>query len=103
MAQTTVHVFPGVIFEHHSHLTVTELSRLCTVEAPVIADLVEEGILEAIADEHGEWRFRGDALRRALTALRLQRDLQINLPGVALVLELLDEREQLRRALRRER
>jgi chaperone modulatory protein CbpM len=103
MAQTTVHILTGMIFEHDSQLTVTELSRMCTVAAPVIIDLVDEGILEAIADESGEWRFRGDALRRALTALRLQRDLEINLPGVALVLELLEEREQLRRALERGR
>jgi chaperone modulatory protein CbpM len=39
-------------------------------------------------------------LRRARTALRLQRDLEINLPGVALALELMEELERLRRELR---
>jgi chaperone modulatory protein CbpM len=47
-----------------------------------------------------EWRFSGTALRRARTALRLQRDLEINLPGVALALELLEEIDKLRRTLK---
>ena len=42
--------------------------------------------------------FRGK-YGRARTALRLQRDLEINLPGVALALELLEELDRLRREL----
>ena len=47
-----------------------------------------------------EWRFTGDALRRARLALRLERELEINLAGVALALELMEEIEQLRRRVR---
>jgi len=56
-------------------------------------------VLSVAAVEAEQWRFAGTALRRARTALRLQRDLEINLPGVALALELMEELEALRREL----
>jgi len=46
-----------------------------------------------------EWRFSGTALRRTRLALRLERDLELNLAGVALALDLMEEVERLRRAL----
>jgi chaperone modulatory protein CbpM len=89
---------PGVIFDEYAKLSVDELSRLCAVDRTYIVELVEEGVLSVEVDA-AEWRFSGAALRRARTALRLQRDLEINLPGVALALELLEELEALRREL----
>jgi chaperone modulatory protein CbpM len=38
-------------------------------------------------------------LRRARLAVRLERDLEVNLAGVALALDLLEEIDRLRRAL----
>jgi chaperone modulatory protein CbpM len=91
---------PGEIFEEYAVLSVEELSRLCAVDKTYIVALVEEGVLSVIEIDASEWRFAGAALRRARIALRLQRDLEINLPGVALALELMEEIEQLRRELR---
>ena len=93
----------GEIFEEYALLSIDELSRLCSVEPAYIVELVEEGVLSVIEIDTSEWRFSGAALRRARIALRLERDLGINLPGVALALELLEELEQLRRTLRIER
>jgi chaperone modulatory protein CbpM len=89
----------GEIFDDHVLLSVDELSRLCAVDRTYIVELVEEGVLSVIEVGTAEWRFPGDALRRARTALRLQRDLEINLPGVALALELMEELARLRREL----
>ena len=50
-----------------------------------------------------EWHFSGAALRRVRRALRLERDLELNLAGVALALDLMDELEQLRNELRARR
>jgi chaperone modulatory protein CbpM len=91
---------PGVIFEEYAKLSLDELSRLCAVDRTYIVELVEEGVLSVVEVDASEWRFSGAALRRARTALRLQRDLEINLPGVALALELLEELEALRRELK---
>ncbi len=89
----------GEIFEEYAVLSVDELSRLCSVDRMYIVELVEEGVLNAIQMDASEWRFAGAALRRARTALRLQRDLEINLPGVALALELMEELDRLRSEL----
>lgn len=86
----------GTIVEQVSFLSVDELGRLCTVEIQRIVELVDEGILPVATDKDGEWRFEPSCLRRARVALRLQRDLGLNLPGVALALDLLDEIAALR-------
>ena len=55
----------------------------------------------ALVPDEGEagWRFSGAALARTRTAARLARDLGVNVPGVALALELLDEIAALRERL----
>jgi chaperone modulatory protein CbpM len=93
--------FPGDIFEQYAVLTVRDLSRMCTVEVREIVELVDEGILNAAVNDAGEWQFTGEALRRARLALRLYRDLELNLAGVALALQLMAEIDELRRAVDR--
>lgn len=90
---------PGAIFEQSAILTVADLSRLCAVEERRIVEFVEEGVIHEMTVERSEWHFTGDALRRARLALRLERDLELNLAGVALALELIDELRHLRRRL----
>jgi len=51
--------------------------------------------------ERSHWCFNGISIRRVQTAKRLQHDLGINLAGVALAIELLDEIESLRTRLDR--
>jgi chaperone modulatory protein CbpM len=94
---------PGEIFEESAVLTVSDLSRMFAVDERHIVELVEEGVLSVIEVHTTEWRFSGAALRRVRIALRLERDLGINLPGVALALELLEELAQLRRERKVER
>jgi chaperone modulatory protein CbpM len=89
---------PGAIFEESALLTVKDLSRMCAVEERHIVEFVEEGVLSVVEFNATEWYFTGAALRRARVALRLERDLEINLAGVALALELMEEIESLRRA-----
>ena len=89
----------GTIFEEYAVLSVSELGRLCTVDTHHIVALVEEGILSASVGEDGELRLSGASLSRARIALRLQRDLELNVAGVALALELMQEIEHLRREL----
>ncbi|HEB96617.1 MAG TPA: MerR family transcriptional regulator [Sedimenticola thiotaurini] len=94
-------ILSGHILEEEVQLTLGELSRSCAVQAVHIMELVEEGILEPRGGRDPlEWRFSGDSLRRARTALRLQQDLDVNLSGAALIIDLLDQVEQLRRQLR---
>ena len=52
-----------------------------------------------IADE-ADYRFPGASVTLVIKAVRLQRDLDLNYPGIALALELMDEIEHLRERLR---
>ena len=93
----------GAIFEESALLTVKDLSRMCAVDERHIVEFVEEGVLSVVEVTTTEWHFTGAALRRARLALRLERDLELNLAGVALALELMEELERLRRELKARR
>ena len=86
----------GIILDERIELSLHELSRACSVSTERIIELVGEGVLEPVDQNQKHWRFSGLCLQRARTAMRLQRDLEINLAGVALALELMDEIEALR-------
>lgn len=88
-------VHTGTIIEEDV-LTLGELCRACDTHADWIIGLVEESIIEPHGDEIRSWRFSGVSLVRARSALRLERDLGVNLAGIALVLDLREELERLR-------
>ena len=99
MSPSDDRTLPGTIFDETAMLSLEELSRMCSVDSRHIVEFVEEGVLNVIEVRSG-WRFSGDALRRARLAVRLERDLELNLAGVALAVELIEELEQLRRQLK---
>jgi chaperone modulatory protein CbpM len=96
-------VLTGAILEESVLLTVEDLSRMCAVDQRHIVEFVEEGVLNVVTVDTSGWRFSGAALRRARLALRLERDLELNLAGVALALELMEELQHLRRELQARR
>lgn len=117
----------GPVVEEQIEFTLVELSRACGADEEQITALIVEGVIEPIGarDAAGaagaadaaarragaspvapdavraQWRFSGSALRRLRRAMSLSRDLEVNPPGVALALDLLDEIEALRARLHR--
>jgi len=77
-------------------LSLTEISQACSCRNEWVVDLVEEGVLVPFGQERSDWRFPGNSLSKAYAARRLERDLGINLAGVAVILDLLEEVESLR-------
>ena len=96
MTQTALN---GIVLDEHTEVTLNDLCQACSSPAEWIIDLVDEGVLEPINYQQTHWRFTGVSLQKAQTAVRLQRDLGINIAGVALALELLDEIEILQTRL----
>ena len=88
-------VHTGTVIEEDS-LTLEQLCHACDVHADWIISIVEESIIEPQGKDIRLWRFSGASLIRARSALRLQRDLGINLAGIALALDLMEELESLR-------
>ena len=78
-------------------MTLHELCVFCGPEETWVVELVSHGILDPDGFARENWRFRGINITRAKKARRLQRDLGINTPGIAMVLDLLDERDRLLR------
>ena len=89
----------GQLLDEQVELSLTEICRACSASQEWIIELVEEGVLEPIGAEQRQWRFQGTSVQKAHAATRLQRDLDINLAGVALALDLLDEIALLRARL----
>jgi len=92
-------IHTGTIIEEDL-LTLGQLCRACEVHAEWVISLVEEGIIEPDGNEVHLWRFSGTHLNRARSALRLQRDLGVNLAGIGLALDLIEELEKLRTQLK---
>lgn len=92
-------VHTGTVIEDDS-LTLEQLCHACGVHADWVISLVEESIIEPQGDEIQVWRFSGDSLVRVRSALRLHRDLGVNLAGIALALDLMEELENLRAQLK---
>ena len=91
----------GPVVEEEIRLTLVELCRVCRVPEAQVRSWVGEGVLEPMGRAPEEWQFAGAALRRTRLATRLTRDFELNPPGVALALDLLDEIDALRARLRR--
>lgn len=90
MAQETLSVLTGVILDDTSVVTIAELCSVCDVDAALVVEMVDYGILEPSGGGPAEWVFRAGSLRRVSTVARLQRDLGTNLAGAALAVELLE-------------
>ncbi len=91
----------GIVLDETLDVSVDELCVTCSATSSWVVELVEEGIIEPIDPAASEWRFRGPSITRAQVAMRLRRDLDINTPGIALALDLLEEIHGLRERLER--
>jgi len=89
--------FAICILEEQTQLTLDDLCHACAIDAQRIIDLVDVGVLEPLSRE--PLQFGGSSLKRARIALRLHHDLDLNLAGAALALDLLDEIDTLRTRL----
>ena len=75
-----------------SQITVQELCSVPGLTINVLTEMVSFGIVEpSSGDSPAQWMFTSIAANRSMRALRLLHDLEINLAGAALVLELMDE------------
>ncbi len=89
----------GMLLDDQVKFSFDEFCRICDIDSDVVAEMIDEGLIDPQGRVPDEWRFRCCEVRRVQIAMRLQRDLRVNLPGAAVILDLLDELEELRRRL----
>lgn len=92
----------GCVLEQ-TRLSLSELCAVCTVNSALVLEMVQEGILEPVGGTAADWSFSGTSVRRVRVVRDLQHDLDVNLPGAALALDLLEELERLNALLGRPR
>jgi chaperone modulatory protein CbpM len=90
----------ATLLDDSVEFSLTELCAACRVSEDLVVEIVAEGIVEPLGGSRPHWRFSGVAVTRIRRVIRLQEEFDVNLPGAALALELLEEIERLRRARR---
>ena len=90
----------AMLLDDSVEFSLDELCAACRVSEELVVDIVAEGIVEPLGSNRAQWRFSGVAVARIQRVVRLQQEFDVNLPGAALALELLEEVERLRRARR---
>jgi len=83
-------------YSQKTPLTFKELCDICQISSDFLNMLMEYDIIHPRESEQEEWLFDLTELKRIQRAMRLQRDLEVNLAGVAVMLDLLEELEELR-------
>ena len=91
------------VVEEEVQMSLAELCQACSVEPDVVLQLVGHGVIEPMGRAPPVWVFAGSSLQRTRVALRLLHDLELNLPGAALAVDLLDQIAQLQQQLQARR
>jgi chaperone modulatory protein CbpM len=88
-----------MIISHYTRetfLSLDQVCHICDISPEFIDELIDQNIIHPHENVSAQFMFSLSQLRRIKTAKRLQKDLEINLAGVALILELLEEMAKLR-------
>lgn len=95
----TEHVVIGVLMEEHSTFSFNEVCLRYNIPEELLIEMVEQGLFAPQSVTSKQTQLTSKDLHRMESAFRLHKDLGINLPGVALALDLLEEIEELRKEL----
>lgn len=88
----------GVLMDEKSYLSFDELCKIPNFSEVWLIELIEHGLFHPA--KQPQINFDCHMLHRLQAAFRLQRDLELNVSGTVLVMELLDQLETLQSRLR---
>lgn len=89
----------GVLIEETTTSSFVEVCHHYNIPQELLIEMVEHGLFPNQPTQIEQIALDQKALRRIESAFRLHKDLGINLPGVTLAIELLDEIERMRNEL----
>ena len=79
-----------------SYLTLTEVTQSIRLSADTVVTIVDCGIVEPQGERPNQWLFEPQMVALMQRACRLQRDLELDWPAVALALDLIEDLQRLR-------
>ena len=91
--------FTVIIVDDEALYTIDEVSHYLNISSALFNEMEELGLFQSTLNAASAPSITKRALHRIEAACRMHHDLEVNLPGVILALELLDELEELRRRL----
>lgn len=91
-------ILTGVLIEEETY-TFVEVCEKYELTKQMLEELMEYGLFQLRTKNIQQESFDSKILSRIQSARRLQNDLGINIPGVVLALELIDELEVLKKEL----
>jgi chaperone modulatory protein CbpM len=100
MSQVTK-ITSGQVLSDGDWIAVTEICRVCRLDAGAVHELAELGLVSPRGTAPGEWEFPATALPQLRVVGRLMRDLGVNVSGAVLAVELLEVQHRLERQIRR--
>lgn len=89
----------GMLIEETKTYTFVEVCHRYNIPEQLLIEMIEEGLFPDPSTDPKHITLDQKALRRIESAFRLHHDLGINLPGVALALDLLEEMTKMREEL----
>lgn len=89
----------GIVIEESSSLTLDEFCHATRTQREIVLQMVENQLIEPLGATPEEWRFDSFSLKRGRIAASFYHDLEINMPGIALALDLLDKIEKLQQQI----
>jgi hypothetical protein len=87
--------------EERGMLTLPELAECSGLSERVLRDLVALGALEPIDPTASEWNFAAQCIIATRAASRLRNDFELDVPGLALVMSLLERVQELEGEVKR--
>jgi len=87
--------------EKQGEVTVAGLVALSGLTEAELRELVEYGALTPVDPDAGEWLFAAPCVITVRTASRLRHDFELDAPGLALALSLIERVDRLEAELRR--
>jgi chaperone modulatory protein CbpM len=83
-------ILSDVVIAETTTYTITEFTQRYAIEEKFLQDMLEHSLIEAVTDADKLYIDLAN-FKRIQSAIRLQKDLEINLPGIAVILQLIDE------------
>jgi len=92
-------IISGVIIEKNHSLTLEEFCYATHTNKELVLQMIEYQLVSPEGLSPEEWRFDSVSLHRGRMASSFYRDLEVNIQGIALALDLIDKIEDLKHQL----
>ena len=86
--------------EENELTTLKEICHTIQIDENTIIEMVEYELITPKGGKPENWRFDANSLARAKRAVSFYQDLEVNYPGIALALDLLDTIEKLEKKIK---